>query len=352
MHARWGLVALVVALGAIIPSSASAATNLGAFWHLDESSGTVAADSSGNGNHGAINGATSIAGRFGRSLNFDGDDSVFVTRSASLEPENITVEGWVRAPASPGPFRHIVSEGAATCNGASYGLYTGFGGGLAFYISDGVSFTVSPEAGTDVWDGAWHHVAGMFDGDTVRLYFDGTEVGSGSPTGLAIVYGLPTSADGLLGAYGGDPCAGVSHSYVGDLDEPRVWHRAMSSTEIAASAAMGGASTSRFGQSIETNQAITYTSDFDGQTVNISTESSTGTEQIDRVTLVGILPLTSGATCSGGLLSILNSNCTMTRSNENRTARVTVRPLLGHPTVTLRVRMKSNRTFNVTVDTG
>ena len=32
-----------------------------------------------------------------------------------------------------------------------------------------------------VWDGKWHHVAGTFDGSTVRLYVDGVQVGTGTP---------------------------------------------------------------------------------------------------------------------------------------------------------------------------
>ena len=35
-------------------------------------------------------------------------------------------------------------------------------------------------------DGNWHAVAGTFDGQTVRLYVDGTEVGHGSPAPGAI----------------------------------------------------------------------------------------------------------------------------------------------------------------------
>jgi hypothetical protein len=65
MHYRLGLAVLLAALTALIPASASAATSLGALWHLDESSGTTAVDTSGNANHGTINGANRALGRFG-----------------------------------------------------------------------------------------------------------------------------------------------------------------------------------------------------------------------------------------------------------------------------------------------
>lgn len=66
MHVRSGLAALLCgAIVALLPASASAATDLGALWHLDESSGTTALDSSGNANHGTLNGDPArISGRF------------------------------------------------------------------------------------------------------------------------------------------------------------------------------------------------------------------------------------------------------------------------------------------------
>lgn len=178
---------------------------MGAFWHLDESVGAVAAHDSMNANHGSLAGPARIAGRFGRALRFDGvDDQVVVPRSASLEPATITVEGWLRAPASPGNFRYVVVNGANGCLTPSYGIYTGAGGGLAFVVSgaDDSTDTASPAAPATVWDGAWHHVAGTFDGATVRLY-DGAEVGDGTPATAPIAYGLPTSTDTRFGMFGG-----------------------------------------------------------------------------------------------------------------------------------------------------
>ena len=348
--ARPGLVAALAVLAGAFPASASAATNLGAFWHLDEATGTVAADSSGNANHGAIDGAAHVAGRFVNALRFDGvDDRVLIPRSPTLEPDAVTTEAWVRSPSSPGAFRYIVAQGAVTCRAASYALYTGVDGGLAFYVStdDGSVFTVSPAAPASVWDGAWHHVAGTYDGTAVRLYVDGVQVGTGSPTTMPIGYGLPNPA-GLLGSFGGtcDP----QLAYGGDIDEPRVWRRALSAQEIAASFAQGDASTTALGQIVDSGQAVTFSSRFSDGDVLISTESSTGSEKIASVRIVGLVPLTSQATCRDGLLSLLSSSCQFTLSNGGRTAAVKVRPLLLKPIVTLRVGLSSGRAFDVTVD--
>ncbi len=43
----------------------------------------------------------------------------------------------------------------------------------------GLSYNISPDAGTNIWDGNWHSVVGTFNGSEVDLYVDGKEVGSG-----------------------------------------------------------------------------------------------------------------------------------------------------------------------------
>jgi hypothetical protein len=341
MHHRLGLAALLAALAAMTPASASAATNLGAFWHLDESSGTTAVDTSGNANHGTIAGASRITGRFGRSLRFDGvDDSVVIAPSASLEPAAVTVEGWVRGSTSPGAFKHIISKGAYLCEVASYGMSTGSNGGLAFYVSNGSDdqLAISALAPPTIWNGAWHHVAGTYDGTTVRLFVDGVEVGEGTATTIPIGYGLPNPA-GQLGAFGG----GCMLNWAGDLDEPRIWSRALSGPELAASAAMGGPSTTTLDEKVDASGAIVYTSAFSGKSLKISLESSNATERIRDVRIRSLLGLFGGVGCGGGLLL---SSCDIALSNGGRTAQLTVTR-----DATLRVTLASGRTFDVEVNT-
>ncbi len=352
MFARLSCAALLTAAAvALAPTPASAATNLGGFWHLDEQKGTVAADDSDNANHGTIAGAAHTKGRFSRGLTFDGvDDKVVVPRSAGLEPATLTVEAWVRAPASPGPFRYVIANSATGCLFPSYGLYTGSDGGVAFAVS-GQAYdpsAISPAAAPDaIWNGAWHHVAGTFDGATIRMYVDGVEVGSGTPRTDPILYGLPDSTDTQFGMFGGT----CSLPYAGDLDEPRIWGRAMSATEIAASAAMGGSSTTSLDELTDGSQSVAYTKSFSDGNVTISTESATGTEQIAAVRLRGLAPATSLATCRSDLSALLNALCDITLSNDARTATLKVRRILFSPTVTLRVYLASGRTFDVTAQT-
>ena len=345
------LAALALAAAAVGAGTASAAPRtLGAYWHFDENGGPTAADSSANANTATLGGGASwTAGRFGSALAFDGlNDEVRAAPSASLRPSAVTVEGWIRASGSPGAYRHIVAQGASACTNASYGLYSGANGGLAFYIASGNDrFSVSPDAGTGVWDGNWHHVAGTFDGTTVRLFVDGAEVGTGTPASVGIDYSSTSSLDLLLGQYGG-PCS-TTHAYAGMLDEPRIWDRALGADEIAASAAMGAGPADRLAMDDAATDPIVYTSRFtDGKDLVISTESSSGTRTIRNVTIADPIPYGWLVTCG----RLLSTQCRFGLSNGDRTATLNLVPVLPslNPGIAhLRVSLTDGDSFIVTV---
>jgi len=66
--------------------------------------------------------------------------------------------------------------------------------------------------------GAFHHIAGTYDGSTMRLYLDGVEVGSLDVSGTV---GTGTNAE-------------LSASLHGLLDEVEIYNRALSLSEIQA----------------------------------------------------------------------------------------------------------------------
>ena len=172
-------------------------------------------------------------GKVGAAFSFDGLQYTYlqVPRTDTLESMTmaLSVEAWVHSTA-PGSFKYIFSKGASD-QGASYALYTGLGGGLIFYISDGQNFFLSPEASASVWDGNWHHVVGTFDGSLVHLYVDGQEVGGGTPApGVSISYGLSITNDVFIGTFNGDG----AFSFPGQVDEVVVFSRALGLSEIQA----------------------------------------------------------------------------------------------------------------------
>jgi len=231
---RISFVAAALVTAAVMASPALAATPPVGVWHLDEGSGTHVADASGNGNGGVMSGGVSwVAGVSGSALSFDGGTGeVKVSDNSVLEPATtVTLSAWIKHTGTPGNYSYVAAKGANGCIAASYGLYTGPGGGLEFYVSQhrGSVYARSPDAGQRVWDGNWHLIVGTYDGSTIRLYVDGAQVSSGTPWTGSLEYLLPDSNDFYIGDYPG--CA--DHAFLGAIDDVMVWNRTLSASDVA-----------------------------------------------------------------------------------------------------------------------
>ena len=141
-----------------------------------------------------------------------------ITNTGLLEPPKLAVDAWVRRSGSPGRWRYVLSNGSLQCNRSAYGLYSGWSGGMGFYVSSTTEYVISPEVSPAiVWDGAWHHIIGSYDGDRVRLWIDGSQVGAGTPTTGPIIY---SGSGGIyIGTYRGSCDLGFS----GAIDDATVW---------------------------------------------------------------------------------------------------------------------------------
>ena len=226
MRKEAALIAVLRALG-MVRGARGRGPNILAHWTLDEGIGQVAGDTSGLANTGSsarlgIPTAPIPVGLRPRRR-----------RRAELR-RRVLRDGArhrsARAPAhrgrrlgasagSPGPFLYVLSNGSVECNHSAYGLYTGFTGGMAFYVSSPSQYTLSPEVPPRVvWDGRWHHVIGSYDGELVRLWIDGSQVGTGEPASVPIAY-TNGSKGVYIGAYRGTCDLGFS----GAIDDVAVW---------------------------------------------------------------------------------------------------------------------------------
>jgi hypothetical protein len=195
-------------------------------WSFDEGAGTTVADAAGE-NDGTVEGATwSTGGRYGDALQFDGEeDCVSVPDSASLQlGDEFTLEAWVK-PVSPLHADPIIYKESG--GGYSYSLGLGYTQdgrleGWAEDESEEQEHVVSP---APLSSRKWTHVAYTYDGDKMRLYVDGTLVAT-KEVGTASF-----ASDGPLSI----GCSPDTHEFFGGrIDEPRVYERALSGTEIAA----------------------------------------------------------------------------------------------------------------------
>ncbi len=149
-----GVVALSV--GAV---SAGHVDDLAAYWKFDESSGSLASDSSAHSNDGAVNGPAFVAGKVGNALRFDGvTDHVNVNDSASLRGfDDFTFGGWFKSDSLANP-NTIISKYNDPLNRHNFSLYHFSTGRVWCSLSDGTTSYnfVSAVSNSDVSVGDWH----------------------------------------------------------------------------------------------------------------------------------------------------------------------------------------------------
>lgn len=156
------------------------------YWEFDEDSGTVAQDSSGNGNDGVIHTATWTDGIIGKALHFNGVDSwVEVPNSPTLTGlSQITVEAWIQEDSIPSRPNGIISkcDGCAPPTNAEYFLGTVDNGRVFFETDHGTAIFSDQTTPLITEVGRWYHVAGTWSGDAYTMYVDGVPVLSGTCT--------------------------------------------------------------------------------------------------------------------------------------------------------------------------
>ena len=171
-------------------------------------------DSIGSNNGTVQGGTTFVPGVSGQAFNFDGTGYVQIPDNPSLNVSYLTMAGWIKPvftgrPAADYDFDTIFTKGSGT----------GFGYSLAVVMDPTAGrFFQAPPAGVPIGtpaffaniggaahqifspfaladDGQFHHVAGTFDGSTIRLFVDGVEVASKAVSGSIV----STNVDAFIG---------------------------------------------------------------------------------------------------------------------------------------------------------
>jgi len=216
--------------------------NLVGYWKLDDGAGsTVASDSSGRGNDGALDGldpsAAWVGGRSLGALDIAHTGWVQVPPSPSIDAitDQITVAAWIDPEgtiSSADEWATVLSRQTGTSDNQHYhlSLYRDGRPTLFLITEAGYALFSAPDAAPK---GAWTHLAGVYDGTTARLYVDGVEKASHA---LAGKFG-PDTTPIILGGNGNDASGVPTELVPGRIDELMLYARALGATEIAALAA-------------------------------------------------------------------------------------------------------------------
>ena len=226
ISANWGDNTLSVLTNATVFPGITAPSGLVGWWRAEGN----ANDSVGANNGVLGSGAGFTNGEVGQAFAFNGTSSshVSIPDSPVLDSftNRITIELWFKAneTSANSDWEALVSKGNATWEiQATTGAKT-----LSFYMTgpspNGVTGT------RNVKDGQWHHVAAAYDGTNICLYVDGTldvsTPSSGTITQNSYPMGIGYNTQGVFGS--------PAYFFVGLVDEVSLYHRALSSNEIAA----------------------------------------------------------------------------------------------------------------------
>ncbi len=195
-----------------------------AYWKFDETSGTTASDSSGNGHAGTVSGASWVQGRVNNALSFNGTDGLVDVGDIDVLAD-LTISAWIKPSSLPvtGSYKDIVTKtnGGGDSNHylEIYGDEVGFG----FYNNGWREHTTSA---ADLAVETWYHVAVTYSdsANRVTIHVNGVKVLDETES-----YSLvPNNSATKIGAgFSGEEFSGL-------IDEVKIYSRALSDSEILA----------------------------------------------------------------------------------------------------------------------
>jgi hypothetical protein len=218
---------LLVVGAAVVPAQAGLQDGLVSYFKLDESSGTFAADSSGNGHDGTLSGdkAEWVPGRFGGAVLFatDVDEAhvEFPTTGMSVAAGSISLWGYLNDP-----------QAARTRYFFGHTTRPPYVNRIQIYLNSGVT-TLSVGLGdthakwTDTAALAtktWHHIVLTWDNGKYVVYTNSVKSTEGTYTGLTALDPVANISD--------DDNPDESEAFDGMLDEARFYNRAITAAEV------------------------------------------------------------------------------------------------------------------------
>ncbi len=208
-------------------------------WKLDETSGTVAADSSGYGNNGTLSGSglsfdtSSVTAPLGGGLYFDGtDDHIDVPDGFGNFKGGMTVALWAN-PSSNVNWARFIDFGNGEYNNNIVMARRGTTNNLVFEGYDRTNSGGQVQAVGAIELNKWQHFTATLDIDGhVVLYKNGEAIASGTTA-------VPSNIERVNNYIGRSNWSGDKY-YRGSMDDIRIYNYALSADDVAAIYQDGG----------------------------------------------------------------------------------------------------------------
>ncbi|WP_433432298.1 LamG-like jellyroll fold domain-containing protein [Nonomuraea sp. CA-141351] len=197
-----------------------------AAYGMNEGTGFIVGDSSGQNNTGTGSSTTWANGKYGKALSFNGSSSwVTVQDAASLHlTTGMTLSAWV-SPATVADWSSVVAK-ELSASGVSYTMYAANGGSVpSGWVQTSAEDHSTVGGVSPLPVNTWSHLALTYDGATLRLFVNGQQIAQTALSGSLYDDGSPLRIGGnnIWGEF-----------YNGLIDELRIYNRAQTATEIQA----------------------------------------------------------------------------------------------------------------------
>lgn len=198
------------------------------FWNLDEASGAVAFDSSGNGHDGTYYGTPGftqpslrVSGT-GNSVQFSGDDRVEIAHAAWMDETTMSIAARVKTTATSVPIWDRDVYGSPGNRDRLWQSLINASGKFELFTFDGVGNVVATATSTtSVNDDVEHPVAATVDGTNIKLFVDGVLEATVAAPPLVYTAGCSTYLGlGVNRSAGG---GSIYTQFIGQLDEAGYW---------------------------------------------------------------------------------------------------------------------------------
>ena len=162
------------------------------------------------------------------SMTFDGTNYFNAGNNSSLNwgSGNGTVSCWFKTSYNAPGVQDLVINGSYASGGKGYILYLDSSERVGFYLDDNSSPS-GVLSTSSVNDGDWHHVVGVRDSGTMKLYLDGSEIATGTDNTGNIDISDPLII-GAGQAFGGS----VGNFFNGQIDEVAIFDTALTADQI------------------------------------------------------------------------------------------------------------------------
>jgi trimeric autotransporter adhesin len=214
-------------------------------WEFQETSGTLAADATGNGNSGTYSGGytqavTGPPGVAPFAVTLNGSTGLIYSAASSTSPNTFSIECWFKTPT----LSNIIGSFSASQGSnmvSDREIYLESHGYFGLYVYTGAGHNAIDAAAHN--DGAWHHGVGVWnDGVNTHVFIDGAQTG-GDSVGATVADHY--TGYWLAGMGGGNSTNGgpdfVSTNFAGTLCAWAIYPVALTGTQIANHYAAGQA---------------------------------------------------------------------------------------------------------------